>query len=88
MRDAVVIGIPHPTYGEQVVAVVEHDDGGLQPSEAELIDHVKARLASYKAPRRIRTVPTIGRAANGKVDYNRHRSEIDGRARGPGATAT
>ena len=75
VRDAVVIGIPHPTYGEQVVAVVEHNDGGLQPSEAELIDHVKARLASYKAPRRIRTVPTIGRAANGKVDYNRHRSE-------------
>ena len=51
------------------------NDGFPQPSEAELIDHVKARLASYKAPRRVRTVPTIGRAANGKVDYKRHRSE-------------
>ena len=88
VRDAVVIGIPHPTYGEQVVAVVEHDDGALQPSEAELIDHVKARLASYKAPRRIRTVPTIGRAANGKVDYNRHRSESMDELGDPGATAT
>ena len=50
-------------------------DGAAQPAEAELIDHVKARLASYKAPRRVRTVPTIGRAANGKVDYKRHRAE-------------
>jgi 3-oxocholest-4-en-26-oate---CoA ligase len=77
VRDAVVVGIPHPTYGEQVVAVVElHPDwSGDPPSEAELIAHVKGQLASYKAPRRVRTVPTIGRAANGKVDYKRHRAE-------------
>ncbi len=77
VRDAVVVGIPHPTYGEQVVAVVElaPDWSGQPPAEAELIAHVKEQLASYKAPRRVRTVPTIGRAANGKVDYKRHRSE-------------
>ena len=62
-------------YGEQVVAVVELNDDAPWPSEGELIDHVKARLASYKAPRRVRTVLSIERAANGKVDYNRHRSE-------------
>ena len=45
------------------------------PAEAELIDHVKERLASYKAPRRVRAVATIGRAPNGKVDYKRHRTE-------------
>jgi acyl-CoA synthetase (AMP-forming)/AMP-acid ligase II len=88
VRDAVVIGIPHPTYGEQIVAVVELNDGFPQPSEAELIDHVKARLASYKAPRRVRTVPTIGRAANGKVDYKRHRSESMDELGDPGAAAT
>ena len=38
-------------------------------------DHVKERLASYKAPRRVRIVSTIGRAPNGKVDYKRHRAE-------------
>jgi 3-oxocholest-4-en-26-oate---CoA ligase len=77
VRDAVVVGIPHPTYGEQVVAVVElHPDwSGEPPAEAELIAHVKEQLASYKAPRRVRIVPTIGRAANGKVDYKRHRAE-------------
>ena len=75
VRDAVVVGVPHPTYGEQIVAVVEPDDGVPQPDEAELIGHVKERLASYKAPRRVRSVATIGRAPNGKVDYNRHRAE-------------
>jgi 3-oxocholest-4-en-26-oate---CoA ligase len=75
VRDVVVVGVPDPRYGEQVVAVVEADDAAELPSEAELIDHVKQRLAHYKAPRRVRAVPTIGRAPNGKVDYKRHRAE-------------
>ena len=50
-------------------------EGSAEPAEAELIEHVKERLASYKAPRRVRTVATIGRAPNGKVDYKRHRAE-------------
>ncbi len=75
VRDAVVVGVPHPTYGEQIVAIVEPADGVTVPAEAELIGHVKDRLASYKAPRRVRIVATIGRAPNGKVDYKRHRTE-------------
>ena len=75
VHDAVVVGIPHPTYGEQIVAVVEPVGGAPVPSEAELIAHVKGRLAHYKAPRRVRCVATIGRAPNGKVDYKRHRAE-------------
>jgi len=79
VRDAVVVGIPHPTFGEQIVGVIElaavSPDGAAPPAEAELINHVKERLASYKAPRRVRVVETIGRAPNGKVDYRRHRAE-------------
>jgi acyl-CoA synthetase (AMP-forming)/AMP-acid ligase II len=75
VRDVVVVGVPDPKYGEQVVAIVEADDGSVLPAEPELIDHVKQRLAHYKAPRKIRTVSTIGRAPNGKVDYKRHRAE-------------
>ena len=83
VRDAVVVGVPHPTYGEQIVAVVELHPAGagagtgahVTPAEAELVAHVKDQLASYKAPRRVRTVATIGRAPNGKVDYKRHRAE-------------
>jgi 3-oxocholest-4-en-26-oate---CoA ligase len=75
VRDAVVVGIPDPGFGEQVVAVIEPVDGTDVPSEADLIAHVKERLASFKAPRRVRVVASIGRAANGKVDYKRHRAE-------------
>jgi acyl-CoA synthetase (AMP-forming)/AMP-acid ligase II len=79
VRDAVVVGIPHPTFGEQIVGVIElatlSPDGAAPPPEAELINHVKERLAGYKAPRRVRVVETIGRAPNGKVDYRRHRAE-------------
>jgi fatty-acyl-CoA synthase len=79
VRDAVVVGIPHPTYGEQIVGIIElaggSSDGPAPPDEAELITHVKERLAGYKAPRRVRVVDTIGRSPNGKVDYTRHRAE-------------
>jgi len=75
VHDAVVVGVPHPTYGEQIVAVIEPARGTPAPAEAELIGHVKGRLAHYKAPRHVRAVPTIGRAPNGKVDYKRHRAE-------------
>ena len=40
-----------------------------------VIDHVKSKLAGYKAPRRVRFVDTIGRSPSGKVDYARHRDE-------------
>ena len=38
---------------------------------AAIVEHVKTRLAPYKAPRHVLTVDTIGRAPNGKVDYRR-----------------
>ena len=34
-----------------------------------LIAHVKEHLAGYKAPKRVLLVDTVGRAANGKLDY-------------------
>ena len=67
IRDAVVVGVPHERFGEMIVAVVEPADGPTV--EADLIDHVRGRIADYKAPRRVIEVESIGRAPNGKVDY-------------------
>jgi 3-oxocholest-4-en-26-oate---CoA ligase len=79
VRDAVVVGIPHATLGEEIVGIIELAngvaDGPGRPSEAELISHVKQHLAGFKAPRRVRVVESIDRAPNGKVDYRRHRTE-------------
>lgn len=70
VHDAVAVGIPDDKYGEAVTAVVEPFEG-VQVDEDELIRHVKEHLAHYKAPKHIVTIPTVGRAPNGKVDYKR-----------------
>jgi 3-oxocholest-4-en-26-oate---CoA ligase len=74
IRDAAVVGVPDPVFGEMVVAVVE-PAGGPVPPEAELIAHVKTRLAGFKAPRRVREVVSVGRSPSGKLDYRRHAEE-------------
>ena len=70
VRDAVAVGVPDPRFGEAICAVVEAEDDQA-PELSALADHVRTTLAAYKAPRRLVVVDTIGRAANGKVDYKR-----------------
>jgi acyl-CoA synthetase (AMP-forming)/AMP-acid ligase II len=70
VHDAVVVGLPDERFGQAITAVVE-PAGAVEPSADDLIAHVKARLAAYKAPKRIVFVDSLGRAANGKVDYKR-----------------
>jgi acyl-CoA synthetase (AMP-forming)/AMP-acid ligase II len=74
VSDAVAVGIPDERFGEAVAAVVELRPG-QSATEAELVDHVRAHLAAFKAPRRVRFVETIGRSPAGKVDYARLRAE-------------
>jgi acyl-CoA synthetase (AMP-forming)/AMP-acid ligase II len=76
VRDAVAVAVPDKRFGEVVAAVVELTPGVPAPSEQELIDHVKSRLAGFKAPKRLRFVSSIERSPAGKIDYARHRSEM------------
>nr|WP_281376374.1 class I adenylate-forming enzyme family protein [Actinomycetospora corticicola] len=65
--DAAVVGIPHPTYGEEVAAVVVHAPGHA-PDEAALRDRVASRIAAFAAPSTIRTTTDpLPRNAVGKV---------------------
>jgi fatty-acyl-CoA synthase len=68
VRDAVVVGVPDPRFGERICAVVE-PAGEVQPTLADMSEHVRTSLAAYKAPRELVVVGSIGRAPNGKVDY-------------------
>jgi acyl-CoA synthetase (AMP-forming)/AMP-acid ligase II len=68
--DSVVVGLPDEKFGEAITAVVEPRPGETI-DQADLIAHVKAKLASFKAPKSVVEIDTIGRAANGKVDYKR-----------------
>ena len=69
VRDAVCVGLPDDRFGEVICAVVEPSDDASTVVEDELIEHVRGRLARYKAPRRVVVVSSIGRSPAGKVDY-------------------
>jgi fatty-acyl-CoA synthase len=73
VKDAVVVGVPDPRFGERVCAVVDVGSGEA-PTLEELAAHVKGRLAAYKAPRELVVAP-VHRAANGKVDYKGVRAQ-------------
>ena len=72
--DAAVVGLPDERFGEAITALVEPHPGAIA-DEAELIAHVKDKLAAYKAPKRVLSVSTVARAANGKLDYKQLQSE-------------
>jgi fatty-acyl-CoA synthase len=72
VRHAAVVGVPDPTWGERVVALVELLDGVEAPSLAELQAHCRAHLAGYKVPRDL-VLGALERTATGKVDLVRAR---------------
>ncbi len=61
-----VVGRPHPEWGEAVHAEVVLR-GGLQATPEELIEHVKHRLGSYKAPKTIAFAASLPLSPVGKV---------------------
>jgi acyl-CoA synthetase (AMP-forming)/AMP-acid ligase II len=75
VADAAVVGIPDEKWGEAITALVEpHAGDEIDPDE--LIAHVKGRLAAYKAPKKVYAIDSVGRAANGKLDYKRLRADL------------
>jgi len=67
VTDAALVGISHPTLGEEPAAVV-HLAPGMTATEDELRDWVAARLAKFKVPVRITFIEdTLPRNANGKI---------------------
>jgi acyl-CoA synthetase (AMP-forming)/AMP-acid ligase II len=68
VADAAVVGVPDERFGEAITALVE-PHAGDEVDETALIAHVKEHLAGFKAPKRVIPIATVGRAANGKLDY-------------------
>jgi fatty-acyl-CoA synthase len=66
--DAVVVGTPHPRFGEQVTALVLLR-AGESPDPDELRESCADHLARYKLPRQVIFVDTMVRSPSGKADY-------------------
>jgi malonyl-CoA/methylmalonyl-CoA synthetase len=78
VADVAVLGLPHPDFGEQVVAAVEV--GGEAPSAEALVELCRDQLASYKKPRQVFFVESLPRNALGKVQKHILREQLLARA--------
>jgi long-chain acyl-CoA synthetase len=66
VREAAVVGVPHPELGEEVAAAVALKPDGLV-TEDELRDFVKEQVAAYKYPRLVWFVDELPKTATGKI---------------------
>ncbi|HMM75666.1 MAG TPA: AMP-binding protein [Gammaproteobacteria bacterium] len=69
IRESAVVGLPHPDFGEQVVAVIVAEDEA-RPEEEAIRAAVRTQLAAYKQPKRYVFVDALPRNAMGKVQKN------------------
>lgn len=68
VRDACVVGVPDPDWGEAVVAAVVAADPDQPPTTTDLAAHVRATLGAPSAPKRVRFVAELPLRGPGKPD--------------------
>ena len=68
--ETAVIGLPHPDFGEGVVAVATRTG---EVSEATIIAKAREQLAAFKAPKKVYFVDELPRNTMGKVQKNQLR---------------
>jgi long-chain acyl-CoA synthetase len=67
VADVAVIGLPHESWGEEVVAIVERQPGA-KVEAGDLQEHVASRVARFKVPTQVVfTAEPLPRTATGKV---------------------
>ena len=66
VADAAVIGVPSERWGETPKALIVRA-AGADPSEQELIDYCRERLAKFKCPTSVDWVEVLPRNPSGKI---------------------
>lgn len=67
VKQVAVIGVPHETHGEEVVAIVVRDEGTGALEADVLIEWSQGFLAKYKYPRAVHFVEAMPLGPSGKV---------------------
>ena len=71
IEESAVIGVPHPDFGEGVIAVVVMEPGKKEEFDATtLIKFLKQHLANYKAPKFVFAIDKLPINVMGKVQKN------------------
>ena len=74
VSESAVIGVPHPDFGEAVVAIVVALPGATIDT-ALLTAELKTKMANFKIPKAVFVVPELPRNTMGKVQKNLLRAE-------------
>ncbi|MGR8948907.1 MAG: AMP-binding protein, partial [Gammaproteobacteria bacterium] len=69
VEESAIIGVPHPDFGEGVVAVIVARSGQKLDAD-EIITLSKEKLANYKVPKFVAIVDALPRNSMGKVQKN------------------
>jgi fatty-acyl-CoA synthase len=73
--ECAVIGVPHPKWGETPMALVVLRPGET-PSEQDILDHCRQKLAHFKCPTAVAFTPELPRTATGKLQKFRLREQF------------
>jgi len=77
VAESAVVGVPHPDFGEGVIAAVVAKPGAA-PAPAELIAALKSKIANFKIPKHLFVVDELPRNTMGKVQKNLLREQHKG----------
>jgi malonyl-CoA/methylmalonyl-CoA synthetase len=69
VAESAVVGVPHPDFGEAVVAVVV-PRAGAQLEGAAIAAALKTQIANFKVPKLVELVQELPRNTMGKVQKN------------------
>ncbi len=75
VSEAAVFGVPHPDFGEAVVAAIV-PDGVDSISGADVLEHIGPKIARFKKPKHVEVVSSLPRNAMGKVQKNELRNQL------------
>jgi malonyl-CoA/methylmalonyl-CoA synthetase len=67
VAESAVLGVPHPDFGEGVIAVVTPQATATLPGEEQIIAALGERLAKFKLPKRVFVLDELPRNSMGKV---------------------
>jgi malonyl-CoA/methylmalonyl-CoA synthetase len=69
VAESAVVGVPHPDFGEAVIAIVTPRPGAVPDAQA-LIAAMKVKIAAFKVPKRVFIESGLPRNQMGKVQKN------------------